>query len=74
MLGALLGYGPEFLGWESESLAIGRDTIEQETVYLLEEDGTITGYYAFIGKPGSLAFDKLFVEPHLIGTGRGKRL
>lgn len=68
------GYGPEFLEWEPESLAVGPEMIERETVFLLEEDGTVTGYYAFIGTSKSLVFDKLFVEPELIGTGRGKRL
>ena len=68
------GYEPAFLEWEPESLAVGPGLIEQEMVYLLEEGDTITGYYAFIGKPAALFFDKLFVEPELIGTGRGKRL
>ena len=68
------GYEPEFLDWEPETIAVSTEFVAASTVYLLEEDGRIAGYYALCGEPPEMMFDKLFVEPELIGTGRGKRL
>lgn len=69
------GYEPAFLDWEPEAIEVTPAFFARSIIYLLEEDGRITGYYAFTGDPpDGLAFDKLFVEPDLIGTGRGKHL
>lgn len=67
-------YEPEFLEWEPEALAVTPGFIADAIVRVLEEDGAITGYYALTGAASELSLDKLFVEPALIGTGRGKRL
>ena len=68
------GYEPEFLDWEPESIAVTPEFIDRATVYVLDESGQITGYYALTGDLPELHLDKLFVEPRWIGTGRGKRL
>lgn len=69
------GYEPEFLDWEPESIAVTPEFLENALAsYALEEDGVITGYYTFTGALPEPQFDKLFVDAHLIGTGRGKLL
>jgi GNAT superfamily N-acetyltransferase len=68
------GYEPEFLDWEPEALAVTPELIEGSTVFLLEEEGRVIGYYALTGEPPVMSLDKLFVEPEGIGTGRGKLL
>jgi len=68
------GYEPEFLDWEPESIAVTPEFMQRSTVFALEEDGLVIGYYALTGEPPELDLDKLFVEPAWIGTGRGKQL
>lgn len=68
------GYEPEFLDWEPQALLVTPKFIAESPVYVLEEDGRVTGYYGLLGEPPEMILDKLFVEPDRIGTGRGKRL
>jgi GNAT superfamily N-acetyltransferase len=68
------GYEPEFLDWEPESIAVTPEFFARATIYVLEEDGRVVGYYALVGGPPEVALDKLFVEPDRIGAGFGKRL
>ena len=68
------GYEPEFLEWEPEAIAVTPDFLAKATVYALEDEDRILGYYALTGEPSDLYLDKLFVEPNRIGTGCGKRL
>jgi N-acetylglutamate synthase-like GNAT family acetyltransferase len=69
------GYEPAFLDWEPEAIAVTPAFMQRAiTVQVLEENGTITGYYALTGNVPELELDKLFVEPVVIGTGRGKQL
>jgi GNAT superfamily N-acetyltransferase len=68
------GYEPEFLDWEPEALLVTPDFIADSPVYVLEEEGRVTGYYGLLRKPDGMYLDKLFVEPDRIGTGPGRRL
>lgn len=68
------GYEPEFLEWEPEAIAVTPEFLAKATVYVLEDENRILGYYALTGEPSELYLDKLFVEPDRIGTGCGKRL
>ena len=68
------GYEPEFLDWESEALAVTPEFLARSDTWVLEEDGVIAGYCSLVGQPPEISLDKLFVEPDLIGTGRGKQL
>lgn len=68
------GYEPEFLDWEPEAIAVTPEFLANAVAFVLEEDGTVVGYYALVGEPPDLSLDKLFVEPNRIGTGCGKRL
>lgn len=68
------GYEPAFLDWEPESITVTPDMVARFPVHVLEEADRIVGYYGLLGEPPEMALDKLFVEPDLNGTGRGKRL
>lgn len=68
------GYEPEFLEWEPESIAVSPEFLTEAVAFVLEENGTVVGYYALVGEPPVLSLDKLFVEPERIGMGSGKRL
>jgi GNAT superfamily N-acetyltransferase len=69
------GYEPEFLEWEPETIAVTPEFLENAIAsFALEEDGVVTGYYTFTGTLPEPQLDKLFVDAHLIGTGRGKLL
>jgi GNAT superfamily N-acetyltransferase len=68
------GYEPEFLEWEPEALAVTPDLLDNSTTNVLEEDGRVVGYYTLVGTPPRVTLDKLFVDPEMIGTGRGKVL
>ena len=65
------GYEPEFLDWEPEPIAVTPDLLANSTTNVLEEDGRVVGYYTLVGAPPRVSLDKLFVEPEMIGTGRG---
>jgi GNAT superfamily N-acetyltransferase len=68
------GYEPAFLDWEPEAIAVTREFLAGAIAYVLEEDGRVLGYYALTGQVPHIQFDKLFLEPEAIGTGRGKLL
>ncbi len=69
------GYEPEFLDWEPEMIAVTPEFLEYALAsYALDEDGVVTGYYIFTGRPPEPQLDKLFVDAPVIGTGRGKLL
>ncbi len=69
------GYEPEFLEWEPQALEVTPEFLARSVSYVLEEDGRVVGYYALSGTfPDHVEFDKLFVEPDVKGTGRGKLL
>lgn len=68
------GYEPEFLDWEPQAIAVTREFLARAVTYVLEEDGRVLGYYALTEEGQDMQFDKLFLEPDAIGTGRGKLL
>ena len=57
-------------------LTISAERIAAETVFVLEEDGQVVGFYSLKPQPtfGEVDLMDLFVEPHAIGQGYGKRL
>jgi GNAT superfamily N-acetyltransferase len=59
--------------WESD-LTISSDFINDNHVYVAEEDGQIQGFYALIVTGNKAELDHMWVKPTLIGTGIGKEL
>jgi GNAT superfamily N-acetyltransferase len=59
--------------WESD-LTISSDFINDNHVYVAEEDGQIQGFYALIVTGNKAELDHMWVKPTLTGTGIGKEL
>ena len=59
--------------WESD-LTISSAFIDDNHVYVAEEDGQIQGFYALIVTGEKAELDHMWVKPTLIGTGIGKEL
>lgn len=59
--------------WESD-LTISSDFINDNYVYVAEENGQIQGFYALIVNGNKAELDHMWVKPTLVGTGIGKEL
>ncbi len=68
------GYPPDFFDWAPGAYNIPATYVRDYPVYLLDEGGTVTGFYGLTSTPDGLLLDKLFVDLAVIGTGRGKLL
>lgn len=68
------GYPPDFFDWAPEAYVIPQEYVRDNTVYVLEEDGRVVGFYAYTVEEGELLLDKLFVDIDRIGTGCGRAL
>lgn len=73
-----------YTAWQSE-LTITRSYLEQNSVYLIENQAVIVGYYSIVQLEKSLVLqgqtlsrgywlDHMFVLPEHIGTGIGRKL
>lgn len=68
------GYPQGFFDWAPGAFEIPGEYVRDNPVYLLEEEGRITGFYAYTVEHGELLLDKLFVDIDRIGTGCGRAL
>jgi GNAT superfamily N-acetyltransferase len=59
--------------WESD-LTISSDFIRDNHVYVAEENGEISGFYALCVADNKAELEHMWVTPALIGTGLGKEL
>src|ERR1044072_8238696 len=59
--------------WEAD-LTISPDFIDNNHVYVAEEDGEIRGFYALCVANQKAELEHMWVTPALIGTGLGKEL
>ena len=58
-----------------DDLLVTESYIDQHYVYLVRHQGTIKGYYSYIGENDAIAkLDNLFIDPLNIGSGLGKQL
>lgn len=68
------GYPEHWLQrWESD-LTITSDFIKNNYVYLAEDEGTLSGFYALCVKADKAELEHMWVAPDRIGTGVGKEL
>lgn len=68
------GYPEHWLQrWESD-LTITSDFIKNNHVYLAEDEGTLSGFYALCVKADKAELEHMWVAPDRIGTGVGKEL
>ncbi len=68
------GYDENFLEACREDLTFTKQDIEEHSVYVIEEEEQLVGFYRLEIKQGKLELSDLFVEPSKIGQGYGKRL
>ena len=68
------GYDCEFLQDCRIDLTLKPEYIASSTVYVLEEEGTVAGFYSLSGAGAEVELMHLFVEPWAIGRGYGKLL
>ena len=55
-------------------LTVDPQAIAKYPFYVLDERGTITGFYGLGGQPPRAELEFLFVEPERVRRGRGQRL
>lgn len=67
------GYSPEFLAACRIELTIAPERIARVPVFVAEQDGRVTGFYA-LDDGTDRELDDLFVEPEAIGRGHGAAL
>jgi N-acetylglutamate synthase-like GNAT family acetyltransferase len=71
---ALWGYDAAFMEACRAPLTIDPEAIANFPYYVLDEGGTITGFYGLGGQPPRGEIEFLFVEPESVRSGRGDRL
>jgi N-acetylglutamate synthase-like GNAT family acetyltransferase len=71
---ALWGYDAAFMEACRAPLTIDPEAIAKRPFYVLDEGGTITGFYGLSGQPPRGEIEFLFVEPDSVRSGRGRRL
>ena len=68
------GYPEHWIShWEAD-LTISPDFIENNHVYVADEDGQIRGFYALCIENAKAELEHMWVSPEYIGTGIGKEL
>ena len=70
----LWGYDAAFMEACRAPLTVYPEAIAECPFYVLDECGTITGFYGLSGQPPRGEIEFLFVEPESIRSGRGQRL
>ncbi len=71
---ALWGYDATFMEACRAPLTVDPETIVKCPFYVLDEGGTIAGFYGLSGTPPRGEIEFLFVEPQRVRSGRGRRL
>ncbi len=71
---ALWGYDAAFMEACRAPLTVDPEAIAKRPFYVLDEGGTITGFYGLSGQPPRGEIEFLFVEPKRVRGGRGQRL
>jgi GNAT superfamily N-acetyltransferase len=70
----LWGYDGAFMEACPAPLTADPEAIAKYPFYVLDERGTITGFYGLGGQPPRAELEFLFVEPERVRRGRGQRL
>jgi GNAT superfamily N-acetyltransferase len=71
---AYWGYDAVFMTGAREAVRVKPEYLDQGTGFVLDEAAGVAGFYIVRHDPPEIDLHYLMVEPHLIGTGRGKRL
>ena len=68
------GYDEDFMARAADELRVSRDYITDHSVFVLDDGGTIGGFYGVTVEPPASDLDLLFVEPTSHGKGYGRLL
>lgn len=68
------GYPPDFIEDCREELTLAPEFIEARPVYVAESGGRVEGFYSLLPAGTDVELLHLFVEPDVIGAGRGRLL
>jgi GNAT superfamily N-acetyltransferase len=68
------GYPEHWIKHWEDDLTISPDFIDNNHVYVVEEDGEIRGFYALCVANEKAELEHMWVSPQYIGTGIGKEL
>jgi len=68
------GYDEEFLRDCRDDLTVTPELISSSPVFVIEEEGSVAGFYSLSGEGTEVELLHLFVEPWAVGRGYGKLL
>jgi N-acetylglutamate synthase-like GNAT family acetyltransferase len=71
---ALWGYDAAFMEACRAPLTVAPERIAKSPFYVLDEGGTVTGFYGLSGSPPRGEIEFLFIEPENVRGGRGRQL
>jgi GNAT superfamily N-acetyltransferase len=71
---AYWGYDAAFMTWAREAVRVQPEYLHPGSAFVLDEAAGVAGFYILRHEAPEIDLHYLMVEPHLIGTGRGKRL
>lgn len=71
---AYWGYDPEFMESFRRAYKVTEGFIKENTVYVIEEQGSILGFYGIASDKGETELEYFYVCPECIGKGLGKLL
>ena len=68
------GYDAAYLARFAAVVSMSPDFIERNEVWVLDQEGTVAGFYTLIHNPKYAVLDSLWLLPHWIGGGLGRTL
>lgn len=68
------GYDDEFMAAAATELAVSRDYVADHHVFVVDEGGSVGGFYALILRAPVCELDLLFIDPDRHGRGYGRVL
>lgn len=71
---AYWGYDADFMEKFSSTYRVTEEFINNNPTFVMEEEGTIIGFYGMINSDNSTFLEYLYIEPSRIGKGYGKLL
>jgi ribosomal protein S18 acetylase RimI-like enzyme len=71
---AYWGYDPEFMESFRRAYKVTESFINENPVYVIEEQGSISGFYGVVSDKGETELEYFYVSPDYIGKGLGKLL
>jgi len=68
------GYDDDFMAKAASELTVSRDYVADHHVFVIDEGGSIGGFYALILEPPRCDLDLMFIDPDRHGRGYGRVL